>query len=79
MAHTIDASKYSNTVKWEKTISDVNDEILVNLRNPHPSFYVAFAIAALALLTAIGFVAAHTIVGLGLWNFAPPLYWAVDI
>ena len=79
MAEMIDASKYSNTVKWEKTISDVNDEILVNLRNPHPSFYVAFAVAATALLVAIGFVAAHTILGLGVWTFAPPLFWAVDI
>ncbi|MFN9958732.1 MAG: hydrogenase, partial [bacterium] len=53
--------------------------VLVNLRRPHPSYYVAFAIAVLCLLVGVGFVAAHTIYGLGLWNFAPPNYWAVDI
>lgn len=66
-------------VHWEKTISDVNDEILVNLRNPHPTYYAALAFAAALLLAGVVFVGLHTVYGLGLWNFAPPLYWAVDI
>jgi molybdopterin-containing oxidoreductase family membrane subunit len=69
----------SDTIKWEKTISDVNSEILVNLERPHPSFYLAFFAAATALLVGVVFVGLHTTYGLGLWNFAPPLFWAVDI
>ena len=64
---------------WSKTISDVNSEILVNIENPHPAYYVALAIAVTALLVGIGFVALHFTYGLGLWNFRPPVYWAVDI
>ena len=69
----------SSQVHWEKTVSDVNDEILVNLEKPHKSFYVALAFAAALLLAGVVFVGLHTVYGLGLWNFAPPLYWAVDI
>jgi molybdopterin-containing oxidoreductase family membrane subunit len=65
--------------EWEKTISDVNDEILVNLEKPHPSYYAALVVAALTFLTGIVFVCLHFTFGLGLWGFAPPVYWAVDI
>ena len=69
----------SGDVVWEKTISDVNEEVLVNLGRPHPSFYAVFLLAIGFLLAGVVFVALHTIYGLGLWSFAPPLYWAVDI
>ena len=69
----------SDEVKWETTISDVNDGILVNLAKPHPLFYVVFAFAAVCLLAGVGMVAAHTIFGLGLWNLNSPAFWAVDI
>jgi Ni/Fe-hydrogenase subunit HybB-like protein len=67
-------------IKWERTISDVNDEILVNLENPHKMFYVALASAVSVLLFAVGMVAYHTAVGPGMWQgFRPPVYWLVDI
>ena len=67
-------------VKWERTISDVNDEILVNLENPHKMFYVALAAAVSVLLFAVGMVSYHTAVGPGMWQgFRPPVYWLVDI
>jgi Ni/Fe-hydrogenase subunit HybB-like protein len=67
-------------IKWEKTISDVNNEILVNLGKPHKMFYVALAVAVTCLLIAVGMVTYHTCVGLGVWKgFAPPTYWLVDI
>ena len=69
----------SDEVKWETGISDVSDGILVNLQKPHPLFYVVFGFAALCLLTAIGFVASHTIFGLGQWKLNSPAFWAVDI
>ncbi|MBM4251521.1 MAG: hydrogenase [Deltaproteobacteria bacterium] len=64
---------------WSKTISDVNSEILVNLENPHPAYYVALALSVSALLVGIVFVALHFTYGLGLWTFRPPVYWEVDI
>jgi Ni/Fe-hydrogenase subunit HybB-like protein len=69
----------ADTVKWSKTISDVNREILVNLEKPHPMFYVVFFFALTLFLAGVVFVGLHTTYGLGLWKFAPPLYWAVDI
>ena len=69
----------ADTVKWSKTISDVNREILVNLEKPHPMFYVVFFFALTLFLAGVVFVGLHTTYGLGLWRFAPPLYWAVDI
>ena len=69
----------SDTVHWEKTISDVNDEILINLERPRPVFYAVFAVAVAMLLTGVVFTALHITYGLGLWNFHPPVYWAVDI
>lgn len=69
----------SDEVRWVKTISDVNDEILVNLERPHPTFYLAFLAALGCFVAGFVFVCLHVTFGLGLWNFAPPLYWAVDI
>lgn len=69
----------ADTIKWSKTISDVNREILVNLEKPHPMFYVVFFFALTLFLAGVVFVGLHTTYGLGLWRFAPPLYWAVDI
>lgn len=67
-------------ITWKRTISDVNDEILVNLERPHKSFYMALAISVTCLLIAVGMVAYHTAVGLGVWTgFRPPVYWLVDI
>ena len=57
----------SSQVHWEKTISEVNDEILVNLEKPHQSFYVALGMAASLLLAGVVFVGLHTVYGLGLW------------
>ena len=64
---------------WSKTISDVNEEVLVNLETPHPAYYIALGGAVFALLIGILFVCLHFTYGLGLWNFRPPVYWAVDI
>jgi molybdopterin-containing oxidoreductase family membrane subunit len=69
----------SDQIVWQKTISDVNDDVLVNLERPHPSFYACFLLALALFLTGIVFVGFHTTYGLGLWKFAPPVYWAVDI
>ena len=43
----------SSTLPWEKTISDVNDGILVGERKPHKSFYVAITISTLCLLVGV--------------------------
>ncbi len=64
---------------WSKTISDVNNEILINLEKPHPSYYAVLLMAVTLLLVGVVFVGLHTTYGLGLWNFRPPVYWAVDI
>jgi len=69
----------SDEVKWETTISDVNDGILVNLEKPHPLFYAVFAFAVTCLLIGVGFVTSHTIFGLGQWKLNSPAFWAVDI
>ena len=35
---------------WDKTVSDVNDGILVGENKPHPSFYVALTVSIICLI-----------------------------
>jgi Ni/Fe-hydrogenase subunit HybB-like protein len=64
---------------WDVTISDVNDGILANLQNPHPAFYVCFAIAVSMLAAGAITIAAMVTFGLGIWGANNPVYWATDI
>ncbi len=67
------------TLPWKKTISQVNEDILVNLNRPVLAYYAVLSVAVFCLLVGVAMVCYHTAVGLGVWNFAPPVFWAVDI
>jgi len=67
------------TEKWTKTASDVNDSILANLSNPHPMFYVAWAMSGLCVLLGIGCWVYQTTVGMGTAGMNSPVYWGVYI
>jgi Ni/Fe-hydrogenase subunit HybB-like protein len=65
--------------KWERTISDVNDEVLSNIKRPHPVYWLGLALSAICLLIGVVMVVSTMIVGLGLWGANTPVYWATDI
>jgi Ni/Fe-hydrogenase subunit HybB-like protein len=67
------------TEAWTKTVSDVNDGILVNLRKPHPAFYVAWGFSALCVAIGIGSWAYLVTVGIGVTGKTSPVYWGVLI
>ena len=64
---------------WEASISDVNDGILVNLRKPHPSFYVAWGISIICLLIGAVCWGLQIAFGMGLSGLNSPVYWGVYI
>ncbi|MBC62580.1 MAG: hydrogenase [Zetaproteobacteria bacterium] len=66
-------------VVWKKDVSDVNDGILVGLRAPHPSFYLALSVSVFCLI--IGAVAwgYQIAVGTGVAGLNSPVYWGVYI
>lgn len=69
----------SDDVKWNKTISDVNDGILANLAKPHPTYYLAWGLAI--LFVAIGIVSWVSLLtyGIGMTGKTAPVYWGVLI
>ena len=69
----------SDTVKWEKTISDVNDGILVNLEKPHPTYWFALGLALLLVLIGAASWAYQVTVGMGVSGLNSPVYWGVYI
>ena len=66
-------------MKWNKTISDVNDGILRNLEDPHPSYYVAWGMSILCVLIGIGCWTYQVLVGMGVSGLNSPVYWGVYI
>lgn len=69
----------SEDIKWTKTMADVNNGILVNLRKPHSSYYVALAASLVLLL--IGAVAwgIQISYGLGYTGKTSPTFWGTYI
>jgi Ni/Fe-hydrogenase subunit HybB-like protein len=64
---------------WKKTISEVNDGILVANRKPHPSFYLAWLASIFALLLGAVCWAYMVTVGTGVAGMNSPVYWGVFI
>ncbi len=66
-------------VIWDKTVSDVNDGILIGVNKPNPSFYFALTVSVTCLL--IGAVAwgYQIAVGTGVAGLNSPVYWGVYI
>ena len=64
---------------WKRTISDVNDGILVNTRRPHPAFYVALLCAFLCLVLGAVFWGIQITLGIGMAGLNSPVYWGVYI
>ncbi len=69
----------SDEVKWETTISDVNDGILVNLEKPSPAYWVALAAAFSLVVLGIVFWARQVTIGMGVTYLNSPVYWGVYI
>ena len=69
----------SDAVKWETTISDVNDGILVNLEKPHPTYWFALGLALAFVLLGAGCWAYQITVGMGVAGLNSPVYWGVYI
>jgi len=69
----------SDVRPWDKTISDVNESILVNLARPHWSYY--FALFASIVCVVIGGIAWTKQItgGLGATGLNSPVYWGVYI
>jgi molybdopterin-containing oxidoreductase family membrane subunit len=70
----------SETVEWNKTISDVNEGILKGVEGrPHPTYYVALAFAVSMLL--VGIIGWGLIIsfGIGLSGKSSPVYWGTFI
>ena len=66
-------------VIWDKTVSDVNDGILIGVNKPNPSFYFALSVSVTCLL--IGAVAwgYQIAFGMGIAGLNSPVYWGVYI
>ncbi len=65
--------------EWKKTISDVNDGILINIDKPARTWYVAFIISIATLLTGAFCWAAWVSIGPGVSGLNSPVNWACDI
>ncbi|MDA9951738.1 polysulfide reductase NrfD [Oligoflexaceae bacterium] len=64
---------------WKKTISDVNDGILVATKNPHKMYYVAWGLSIVCLLIGIAGWVYQVTVGMGVSGLNSPVYWGVYI
>lgn len=64
---------------WKKTISDVNDGILVATGKPHPAYYLAWGLSILAVLLGIACWVYQVTVGMGVSGLNSPVYWGVYI
>ncbi|HYX39381.1 MAG TPA: NrfD/PsrC family molybdoenzyme membrane anchor subunit [Oligoflexus sp.] len=69
----------SEAVKWNRTISDVNDGILANLGKPHPTYYLAWAGAIIFLLIGAITWGLEITYGMGITGKTSPVYWGVLI
>jgi hypothetical protein len=69
----------SEDVKWNRTISDVNDGILANLGKPHPTYYAAWGMAIVFLLIGAITWGLEITYGMGITGKTSPVYWGVLI
>lgn len=69
----------SGEVRWKKTISDVNDGILMACEKPHPAFYVTLALALVCLSIGIFSWVYLANYGTGSTGLNSPVYWGVLI
>ena len=69
----------SDEVKWDKTISDVNDGILANLEKPHPSYYFAWFLSIFFVGIGIASWVYQVTYGMGAAGLNSPVYWGVYI
>jgi molybdopterin-containing oxidoreductase family membrane subunit len=66
-------------VKWDKTISDVNDGILIGIDKPHKAYYLALATAVLCTLLGIVSWVYLASIGAGVLGLNSPVYWGTLI
>ncbi len=64
---------------WTKTISDVNPGILINMRNPRPSYYIAWAISIFGVLLGGTCWGIQIALGMGVTGLTSPVFWGVEI
>jgi Ni/Fe-hydrogenase subunit HybB-like protein len=69
----------SDAAEWKKTISDVNDGILVATERPRPMFYVAWFISLFWVLAGIAAWVYMVSFGTGVAGMNAPVYWGVFI
>ena len=69
----------SSTETWQRTIANVNNDILVNTRKPHPMFYVALCSSLLCVVLGGVFWAIQITSGMGVAGLNSPVYWGVYI
>ncbi|MEZ4741923.1 MAG: NrfD/PsrC family molybdoenzyme membrane anchor subunit [Bdellovibrionota bacterium] len=69
----------SDEVKWDKSISDVNDAILIGIDSPQKSYYFALAASVVCLLIGVVAWALQISYGMGLSGLNSPVYWGVYI
>lgn len=66
-------------VKWNRTISEVNDGILRNLANPHPAYYLAWGMSIICVLIGAVCWVGQVLFGMGHSGLNSPVYWGVYI
>lgn len=64
---------------WQRTISDVNDGILVNSQRPNRMFYVALLASFICLVVGAIFWVIQIVQGMGVSGLNSPVYWGVYI
>lgn len=64
---------------WQRSVADVNNDILVNTRKPHPMFYVALAASLLCVVLGGVFWGIQITRGMGVAGLNSPVYWGVYI
>jgi Ni/Fe-hydrogenase subunit HybB-like protein len=69
----------SDAVKWDVSISDVNDGILVNIEKPHVTYWLALGAAFLCVAIGAAAWAYQITIGMGVSGLNSPVYWGVYI
>ncbi len=64
---------------WKKSVSDVNDGILIASDKPHPSYYLALTMAVICLIIGIVAWVLQITFGMGMAGLNSPVYWGVYI
>jgi Ni/Fe-hydrogenase subunit HybB-like protein len=69
----------ADTVHWNRTISDVNDAVLIGIDKPARTYYIALAFAILNMLIGLTAWIWMVNVGVGVTGLNSPVYWGVMI